>query len=85
MNTFIKHGKKDVKDVVDVIGACIILHNLLLNYEDEVPQEWYEDLMNETDFSISDDIENIYTVGGVGEEEECRRTSVFNSIIENFA
>ena len=85
MNTFIRDGKKDVKHIVDIISSCAVLHNLLLNYKDEVPQEWYEDLMNETDFSISDDIENINTVGGVGEDEECRRTAVFNSVIENFA
>ena len=85
MNTFIRHGKKDVKDIVDIISSCVILHNMLLNYEDAIPQEWYQDLLNDIDFSISDEIENIYTVDGVREEDVCRRTTVFHSIIENFA
>ena len=85
MNTFIKTGRKDVKHIVDIFSACAVLHNLLLSYDDMVPQEWYENLVENIDFQVMEDIENIETVDNIESEGNvCRRETVFNSIVETF-
>jgi hypothetical protein len=38
----IKEGKKEVKGLVELIGSFIVMHNLLINYKDEIPSEWYD-------------------------------------------
>ena len=74
-----------MKEIVDIISSCVVLHNLMIDYEDEIPQEWYLHLLEDTDFTAADEVENVYTVNGVHEEEGSRRTQVFHNIIENFA
>ena len=85
MNTFIKHGGKEVKEVVDILASCAVLHNLLLDYDDIIPQEWYEELEGQLDTDVVDEIENFVTVRSVTEEDISRRDTVFDSIIESFA
>jgi hypothetical protein len=41
-NITLKNGRKEVEEVVDLIGTCMVIHNLLINYDkDEIPKEWY--------------------------------------------
>lgn len=84
MNTYIS-GEDDVKFIVDCFGACCVLHNLLLSYNDEIPQEWYEDLADEINSDIADQIENATTVAPIDSNDGNRRSAVFNSFVENFA
>jgi hypothetical protein len=82
-NVQLKDGKKEVKHLVKMIGACIVLHNLLINYnEDDIPQEWFNQFAKNIDWSLYDEEEK-YIVN-VEEEGANRRTTVFNSIINNF-
>lgn len=84
MNTYIC-GENDMKFFVDIFGSCCVLHNLLLTYNDEIPQEWYEDLAEDLDHNISNQIENTNTVAPIENDEGNRRSIVFNSFVENFA
>ena len=84
MNTFICNRAEDVKHVVDIFCACVVLHNLLISYNDMVPQEWYEDLAENMDFDLMDEHENEHTVGDIGKKESSRRTVVFNAIVESY-
>ena len=84
LNTWITDGEKDVKFIVDLFSSCAILHNLLLAYDDEIPQEWYEDLLSDIDSEIVDLIENEETVEGVECNDGNRRSAVYNSIVEMF-
>ena len=81
MNVWIRDGKKQVKEVVDIFSSCCILHNLLLTYNNTIPQEWYDNLADHIDFSQADEIENTMYVRTRGEEnDDERRTSVCGAI-----
>jgi hypothetical protein len=44
-NIKFKKSNKEVKELVDIIGVCTVLHNLLINYdEDDIPKEWYDEI-----------------------------------------
>jgi hypothetical protein len=83
MNIKLRHSKKEVEEIVRLIGACITMHNLLLSYdEDEIPSEWYKNLTDNIDWSMYDEEEE--RIAEVTEENEDRRQYVFNSLINNF-
>ena len=67
---------------MDIIGACAVLHNLLINYNDCIPQEWYEELNEEIDWTAYD--EDDQDISNVDAEEADRRSHVFNSIANNY-
>jgi hypothetical protein len=78
-----KDGKKEVKDLINIITSCVILHNLMINYsEPDIPKEWYDDMKDEIDWSCYD--EEDMDIPGVEEEEVERREFVFNSIVNNY-
>ena len=82
-NIKLKDSKKEVKQVADLIGACIVLHNLLLDYkEDDVPASWCEDVNYDIDWSLYNEEEEDIT--SVTEDTEDRRQYVFNSIMNNY-
>ena len=71
---------RDVKKVVQIFTACIILHNLLLS-ESDIPEEWYE--VCEED--MGNDVESDILYGGdrcAGDED--RREQVKHTLIELF-
>jgi hypothetical protein len=75
--------KKEVKELVELIGACIVIHNLLINYsDDDIPREWYDQMKDKIDWSLYDEelVEKIC----VQDEEVCRRDTVYESIINNY-
>ena len=84
LNTYIT-GDNDVKYIVDIISACAVLHNLLITYNDQIPQEWYEELAEDIDNELTDIIENEETVDAIGADDGNRRNAVFHSFVENFA
>ena len=47
-----------------------MLHNLLLNYNDTIPQEWYDNLAEKIDFSQANEIENLMYVRATRGEEQ---------------
>ena len=82
-NIKLKNDKKEVKQLVDLIGACIVLHNLLINYEeDDIPADWYEQVDDEIDWCMYDEEEE--EIDRVTEEGTYRRQYVYNSIVNNF-
>jgi hypothetical protein len=82
-NIKIKESPKEVKELVDLIGSCIVIHNLLINYdEDEIPKEWYEKMQDRIDWSLFD--EDQQNISNVEEEGANRRQIVYESIINNY-
>jgi hypothetical protein len=82
-NIKLKNGRKEVKEVVDLIGACMVIHNLLINYEeDELPKEWYWELEDEIDWTLYDEEEQ--EIEDIAAEDANRRSGVFHSIVNNF-
>ena len=58
-NIRLKKSKEEVKELVDLIGACITMHNLLINYDEtEIPKSWYDNLESEIDWSMYDEEED---------------------------
>ena len=82
-NIKLKDGKKEVKNVVDLIGSCIVMHNLLINYDEtDIPDSWYENEERRIDWSMYDEEEE--RIAQVTEENTDRRQYVFNSIVNNY-
>ena len=82
-NIKLKNSKREVKELVRLIGACIVLHNLLIDYnEDDIPSQWYEEMNDEIDWTMYDEEEE--DIARVTDDKEDRRKYVFNSVINNF-
>ena len=82
-NIKLKNGKKEMKELVNLIGSCIVLHNLLINYEEEhMPTNWYDEITDEIDWGLYDEEEEV--IAQVTTEKEDRRKFVYNSIINNY-
>jgi hypothetical protein len=81
-NIQLKEGKKEVKELVELIGACMVMHNLLIDYDDEIPSSWYDEFQKSIDWSLYD--EDQFPQPNVGDEGSNRRDQVFQSVINNF-
>jgi hypothetical protein len=82
-NIKLKSEPEEVEELVDLIGACIVMHNLLIDYNnDTIPQEWYDELSNNIDWTLYDEEEEGHTQ--INDEVADRRDVVFKSIINNF-
>ena len=55
LNVWIKKGKKQVKHIVELITACMIIHNLMIDYDDLIPQEWYDEFLATINWDIYDE------------------------------
>jgi hypothetical protein len=83
INIQLKKTKKELKELIDIIGACITLHNMLMNYNDDnIPSEWYDQMTDEIDWTLYDEEE--FQIADVEEDEVDRRTTVFHSISSNY-
>ena len=83
INIKLRKSKKEVEEVVRLIGAFITMYNLLISYdENEIPSEWYEEMQTNIDWSMYDEEEE--HIGEVTNESEDRRKYVFNSLINNY-
>jgi hypothetical protein len=81
-NIKFKQTNKEVKELVDMVGACIILHNLLINYdENHIPHEWYDEVRDNIDWSLYN--EENYEKSNITDQDVSRRKTVFESIIDN--
>jgi hypothetical protein len=79
----LKKGKKELKELIDLITGCVILHNLMINYnEPDIPQEWYDQMRDDIDWSGYDEEEA--DIPNVEDDDAERREYVFNSIINNY-
>ena len=82
-NIKLKDSKEQVKELVELIGSCVVLHNLLIDYEeDEIPSNWYEDISDDIDWALYDEEEEL--IADITDEKEDRRKYVFNSLINNY-
>jgi hypothetical protein len=78
-----KKGKKEVKDLINLITSSIILHNLMIRYDEpDIPEEWYDKMRDDIDWSCYD--EEQVEIPDVDQEEAVRREFVFNSIVNNY-
>ena len=55
LNVWIKDGKKQVKHIVDIITSCMIIHNLMIDYDDDIPLKWYDKILQEIRWDIYDE------------------------------
>ena len=82
-NIKLRTSKAEVKELVELIGACIIMHNLLLTYDDnDIPAKWYDSMEDEIDWTGYDEEEDDIPI--VMEEDEDRRKYVYQSVINNY-
>ena len=47
-------GKDQLKEFMDLVEACSVLHNNLIK-DDDIPQEWIDIIEERTDWSMADD------------------------------
>ena len=82
-NIKLKDSKEQVKELVDMIGACVVLHNLLINYdEDDIPDSLYDEVNAEIDWTMYDEEEE--EIACITEDKEDRRKYIYNSVINNY-
>ena len=82
-NIKLKHSKEEVKELVELIGACITMHNLLIEYDEtDIPSNWYNEMENNIDWRLYDEEEE--DIVHVREDGTDRRQYVFNSLINNY-
>jgi hypothetical protein len=82
-NIKLKNSKEEVKEMVDLIGSCIVLHNLLIDYdEEEIPAKWFSKINKNIDWSLYDEEEE--DIADINEHVEDRRKYVYNSFINNY-
>ena len=83
INIKLRKSKKEVKEIVDLIGACMILHNLLIDYDEEdIPESWYESMSRDIDWSMYDEEED--NIAQVTDDNEDRRKYVYTSFCNNY-
>ena len=57
-NIKLKNSKVEVKELVDLVGACIVLHNLLIDYDEtDMPESWYDNITDDIDWVLYDEEE----------------------------
>ncbi len=72
-----------MKELVNLVGACMVLHNLLINYdENDIPHDWYDEMRDNIDWSLYN--EESYEKTKVTDEDVSRRDTVLQSIINNY-
>ena len=82
-NIKLRKDKNDVKRLVDLIGACIIMHNLLIQYdENDIPEEWYDTMELNIDWTGYDEEEDDIPIVTVDNGD--RRKYVYESVVNNF-
>ena len=68
-NIKLKNSKSEVKELVDLIGACIVLHNLLIDYDEvDIPSSWYDNINDDIDWGLNDEEEE--NIASVTEDKE---------------
>ena len=84
VNIKLKNEKKQVEELVDLISACLVLHNLLIDYdEDDIPSSLYDTVDEDIDWGMYDEEEeDIPEV--TFQDTTDRRQYVFNSLVNNF-
>jgi hypothetical protein len=74
MNIQFREGKKEIKELVNLIGSCAVIHNFCINYNDQIPQEWYDEIAEQINWTQYDeDKENIAGINSDG--GNCRETA----------
>ena len=74
---------REVRELIELIGPCTVLHNLLINYnKDDIPASWYVDMNEEIEWGLYDEEEE--DIAEVIEDREDGRQYVHNSLINNY-
>jgi len=80
ISTTIK-GRNSVKRIMDLFKCATILHNLLLNYEDDIPDAWMEKLTEGHYWTNDDNGGSDLDADEDGDLD--RRENVYRAIIED--
>ena len=75
-------GPKEIKKVMDLFGAAVVLHNLLLDCNDTIPSNWYFETKQEHYWTR--DYQGIQDLDTNGDPNFDRRDAVFNSMLEDY-
>jgi len=68
-------GRDQLKEFMDLVEACSVLHNILIK-DDDIPQEWIDTIEEQTDWSMADDAVD------ADENVVSRRDAIFHYVIE---
>lgn len=81
MNTFID-GESKMKRCLDRIACCMVLHNLLINCDEDLPQSFWDEVNQQIDWEVANEEDEDPLP--IADGDECnRRSQVFNYIIEH--
>lgn len=77
-------GKESMKEAMGLFESLCVLHNILIDFNDEIPELWYEDLDSDHYWTEEDCpvVTNCFNENDV--ENADRRGSVFSAFIENY-
>ena len=70
-----------MKEIMDIFECSCILHNIFIEYYDDVPDEWYEDI-DTNHYWISDDDDYLVINGEIDNFD--RREAVFRAFINDY-
>jgi len=84
LNIQIGDGKESMKEAMGLFESLCILHNILIEFNDEIPETWYEDLDSDHYWTEEDCpvVTNCFNNNVV--ENADRRESVFRAFMENY-
>ena len=80
-----KHStqKQDLSSILEVIDACVILHNFLIEQNEEIPDDWMNDEASDIGDALSDMDELNMPLGAV-EPNDQRHKQLNLYINENY-
>lgn len=70
-----------VKEIMDIFECCCILHNIFIEYDDDIPAEWYEDIDSNHYWTVDDD-DSLIVNGAI--ENFDRREAVYRAFINDY-
>jgi hypothetical protein len=75
------NGSKGVKEIMEIFETCCVLHNIFIDYDDDVPQEWIDNIDSNHYWTSDEDESNIQN-GSI--DQFNRREAVFNAFINDY-
>lgn len=80
----ITNDKQSLVDILKIIECCVILHNMLLKFGDESPEEWDDGISDIDDAERAPEEEAMHQPIPDGSPKDARRTTLCNYIRERY-
>jgi hypothetical protein len=72
-------GRDTMREIMDIFECCSILHNIFLDTNDPIPDEWYQEIDLGHYWTSDTDGSNTMEL-----DEYDRREAVFHSLINDY-